>query len=85
MFVTGNPQTGEKNEIFKIAEKFKKLVQVNLFVKLFFFDKLIDISVLILRAGQLGALIEYTSRLEGNKLVSNGTNLFRTINTYCNK
>ena len=35
--------------------------------------------VLILRAGQLGALVKYTSRLE-NKLVSNQTNLIRTSN-----
>ena len=34
--------------------------------------------VLILRAGQLGALVKYTSRLEENKLVSNRTNLIRT-------
>ena len=36
-------------------------------------------------AGQLGALVEYTSRLEGNKLVSNWTNLFCTSNKHCNK
>ena len=42
------------------------------------------ISVLILRAGLLGTLVEYTSRLE-NKLVGNCTNLFRTSNKYCNK
>ena len=35
-------------------------------------------SVPILRAGQLGALVKYTTRLEGNKLVSNRTNLIRT-------
>ena len=43
------------------------------------------ISVLILRAGQLGALVEYTSRLEGNNIVSNQTNLIRTSNKYCIK
>ena len=43
------------------------------------------ISVLILRAGQLGALLEYTSRLEGNNIVSNRTNLICTSNKYCNK
>ena len=42
------------------------------------------ISVLIFRAGQLGALIKYTSRLEGNT-VSNQTNLIRTSNKYCCK
>ena len=42
-------------------------------------------SVLILRAGQLGALKKYTSRLEGNKLISNRTNLLRTSNKYCCK
>ena len=36
----------------------------------------------ILRAGQLGALVEYTSRLEGNKLVSNRTYLICTSNKY---
>ena len=40
-------------------------------------------SVLILRAGQLGTLVKYTSRLEEDKLVSNWTNLFRTSNKYC--
>ena len=43
------------------------------------------ISVLILRAGQLGVLVEYTSRLEGNNIVGNRTNLIRTSNTYRNK
>ena len=33
------------------------------------------ISVLVLRAGQLGALEKCASRLEGNNLVSNCTNL----------
>ena len=42
-------------------------------------------SVLILRAGQLGALVKYTSRLEENKLVSNRTNLIHTSNKYCCK
>ena len=32
-------------------------------------------SVLILRAGQLGVLVKYTSRLEGNNLASDCTNL----------
>ena len=45
-----------------------------------------NISVLILRAGQLRALVEYTSRLEGNNnIVGNRTNLIRTSNKYCNK
>ena len=43
------------------------------------------ISVLILRAGQLGALIKYTSRLEGIIIVSNRTNLIRNSNKYCCK
>ena len=42
-------------------------------------------SVLILRAGQLGALIKYTSRLEGNDIVSNWTNLICTSNKHCCK
>ena len=42
-------------------------------------------SVLILRAGQLGALVKYTSRLEENKLVSNQTNLICSSNKHCNK
>ena len=42
-------------------------------------------SVLILRASQLGALVKYTSRFEGNKLVSNRTNLICTSNKYCCK
>ena len=33
-----------------------------------------------MRASQLGALIKYTSRLEGNNIVSNRTNLIRTSN-----
>ena len=37
-------------------------------------------SVLMLRAGQLGALVKYTSRLEENKLVSNQTNLIHISN-----
>ena len=37
------------------------------------------ISVLILCAGQLGGLIEYTSRLEGNNIGSNRTNLICTV------
>ena len=36
--------------------------------------------MLILRAGQLGALWKYTSRLEGNYLISNWTNLNRVSN-----
>ena len=44
-----------------------------------------NISVLILRASQLSALIEYTSRLEGNNIVSNRTNLIHTINKNCAK
>ena len=43
------------------------------------------ISVLILRTGQLGGLVEYTSRLEGNNIVSNQTNLIRISNKYNNK
>ena len=39
-------------------------------------------SVLILRAGQPGALIKYTSRLEGNNIVSNRTSLIHTSNKY---
>ena len=37
-------------------------------------------SVLVLRAGQLSALVKCTSRLAGNKLVSNWTNLNRVSN-----
>ena len=44
-----------------------------------------NIFVLILRAGQLCALLEYTSRLEGNNIVSDRTNLIRTSNKYFNK
>ena len=43
------------------------------------------ISVLILRTGQLGTLIKYNSRLEGNNIVSNLTNLIFTSNKYCIK
>ena len=39
-------------------------------------------SVLILRAGQLGALIKYTSRLERNNIVSYRMNLIRTSNKH---
>ena len=39
-------------------------------------------SVLILRAGQLGALVKHTSRLEESKLVSNRPNLNHTSNKY---
>ena len=39
----------------------------------------------IMRTSQLGALIKYTSRLEGNNIVSNRTNLIHTSNKYCNK
>ena len=42
-------------------------------------------SVLILRAGKLGALVKCTSRLEGNKLVSNCMNLIRVSNKYYHK
>ena len=42
-------------------------------------------SMLILGAGQLGTLVKYTSRLEGNKLVSNQTNLIHTSKKYCCK
>ena len=45
----------------------------------------INTYLLILRAGQLSALVEYTSRLEGNKLVSDRTNQICTSNKYCNK
>ena len=41
-------------------------------------------SVLILRAGQLGALAKPKSRLEGNKCVSNLTNLIRFSNKQYN-
>ena len=40
-------------------------------------------SVIILCAGQLGALVKYTSKLEGNNLVSNWTNLHRVSNNNC--
>ena len=43
------------------------------------------ISVLILSTGQLGALVKYTSRLEGNNIGRNWTTLIRTSNKYCNK
>ena len=39
-----------------------------------------NISVLMLRAGQLGVLIKYTSRLKGIIIVSNQTNLIRNSN-----
>ena len=39
-------------------------------------------SVLILRDGQLGALVKYNSRLEGNKCGSNRTNLIHTSNKW---
>ena len=39
-------------------------------------------SVLILRAGPLGALVKYTSRLEGNKCGGYRTNLDRISNKY---
>ena len=42
-------------------------------------------SVLILRAGQLGELVKYTSWLEGNKLVSNQMNLIHNSYKYCCK
>ena len=45
----------------------------------------VNITLLILHARQLGALVKYTSRLEENKLVSNRTNLIRTSNKYCCK
>ena len=41
-----------------------------------------NISVLIMSAGQLGMLLKYTSRLEGNNIVSNRTDLIRTNNKY---
>ena len=41
--------------------------------------------MLILGAGQLDALMKYTSRLEGNNIVSNQTNLIRTSNKHCCK
>ena len=40
-------------------------------------------SVLILRAGQLGVLVNQTSRSEWDILVSNWTNLKRNSNKYC--
>ena len=40
-------------------------------------------SVLILCAGQLGKLVKYISRLEGNNIVTNRTNLISTRNKYC--
>ena len=45
----------------------------------------IYISVLILHAGQLGSPEKCTSRLEGNKGVSNCTNLIRVSNKYYHK
>ena len=41
-------------------------------------------SVLILRAGQLGALVKYTSRLKENNLISNSTNLNHISNNKYN-